>query len=216
MYRKLFIFLEGDDDERFFERLIRPLYKQIYDDIRIWKYSQETKKKVTGFLNSIYKMRADYIFVADMDDSPCVTAKKKRITSQFKKLSEDRILVVCREIESWYLAGLNDDARRQIKIRRRFNKTDSISKEQFDRMMPQKFVSRIDFMQEIMKLFDRETASTKNTSFEYFMRKYKEERDKRNKKTGELLPGFCLGISKYGVTTDAQIRRGVPFGPLCQ
>ena len=172
--------MEGDDDERFFDRLISPLYKQICDHVQIWKYSQETTKRVNGFLNSIHAMQADYIFVADLDDSPCVTAKKERITSQFKKLSEDRILVVCREIESWYIAGLNDDSHREIKIRRSYN-TDHISKEQFNRMMPKRFVSRIDFMQEIMKLFDRETASTKNTSFEYFMRKYKEERDKQNK-----------------------------------
>ena len=182
-YRRLFILVEGDDDERFFDHLIRPIYEHIYDYVQHWKYSRETTKKVNNFLNSINSMpHADYIFVADMDDFPCITAKKERITSQFEKLSEDRILVVCREIESWYLAGLNDDSRRKIKIRRRFNKTDSISKEQFDRMMPERFVSRIDFMQEIMKLFDRETASTKNTSFEYFMRKYKEERDKRNTK----------------------------------
>lgn len=181
-YRRLFIFVEGDDDERFFDRVIRPLYKQIYDNIQLWKYSQQKFKKTNGFLNSINSItHADYIFVADLDDFPCVTAKKERITSQFEKLSEDRILVVCREIESWYLAGLNDDSRREIKIQRRFNKTDSISKEQFDRMMPKKFVSRIDFMQEIMKLFDRETALSKNTSFKYFMRKYKEERDEQNK-----------------------------------
>ena len=181
-YRRLFIFVEGDDDERFFDRLIRPIYEHIYDYVQHWKYSQQKLKKINGFLNSIDAMQADYIFVADMDDSPCVTDRKEQIKSQFKKLSENRILVVCREIESWYLAGLNDDARRQIKIRRSYNNTDRISKEQFDRMMPQKFVSRIDFMQEIMKLFDRETASSKNTSFEYFMQKSKEERDKQNKK----------------------------------
>ena len=127
-------------------------------------------------------------------------------------------MVVCREIESWYLAGLNDDSRRKIKIRRRFNKTDSISKEQFDRMMPERFVSRIDFMQEIMKLFDRETASTKNTSFEYFMRKYKEERDKRNTTTPViLLPGLLFNIDIISrFTTDAHIRRGALFDPPCQ
>ena len=181
-YRRIFILVEGDDDERFFDRVISPLYEQICDHVHLWKYSQQKLKKVNGFLNSIDAMQADYIFVADMDDSPCVTAKKEQIKSQFKKLSENRILVVCREIESWYLAGLNDDSRRQIKIRRSYNNTDRISKEQFDRMMPQKFVSRIDFMQEIMKLFDRETALSKNTSFEYFMQKYKEEREKQNKK----------------------------------
>ncbi|MCY3684239.1 MAG: hypothetical protein OXH16_22825 [Gemmatimonadetes bacterium] len=180
-YRRLFILVEGDDDERFFDRLIRPIYEHIYDYVQHWKYSQQKLEKVNGFLNSINSIpHADYIFVADMDESPCVTAKKERITSQFEKLSEDRILVVCREIESWYLAGLNDDSCSEIDIRTIKN-TDRISKEQFNRMMPEKFVSRIDFMQEIMKLFDLETASTKNTSFEYFMRKYKEERDKRNK-----------------------------------
>ncbi len=181
-YRRLFILVEGDDDERFFDRVISPLYKQICDYVSLWKYSQQKLEKVNGFLNSINSIpHADYIFVTDMDDSPCVTAKKERITSQFEKLSEDRILVVCREIESWYLAGLNDDSHREIKIRRSYNNTDHISKEQFNRMMPKKFVSRIDFMQEIMKLFDRETALRKNTSFEYFMRKYKEERDEQNK-----------------------------------
>ncbi len=182
-YRRLFILIEGDDDERFFDRVISPLYKQICDHVSLWKYSQQKLKKVNGFLNSINSMPyADYIFVADMDDSPCVTAKKEWITSQFEKLSEDRILIVRREIESWYLAGLNDDSRRQIRMRKGFNKTDRISKEQFDSMIPERFDSRIDFMQEIMKLFDRETASSKNTSFEYFMQKYKDERDKRNTK----------------------------------
>ena len=176
----LFILVEGDDDERFFDRLIKPLYEQICDHFQIWKYSQQKLKKVNGFLNSINAMQADYIFVADMDDSPCVTDRKERITSHFMNLSEDRILVVCREIESWYLAGLNDDARREIKIRT-IDNTDHISKEQFDRMMPERFDSRIDFMQEIMKLFDRETALSKNTSFEYFMQKYQDERDKQNK-----------------------------------
>ncbi len=178
-YQRLFILVEGDDDERFFDRVIIPLYEQICDHVQIWKYSQQKLKKVNGFLNSIHAMQADYIFVADMDDSPCITAKKERITSQFKKLSEDRILVVCREIESWYLAGLNDDSCSEIDIRTIKN-TDRISKEQFNRMMPQKFVSRIDFMQEIMKLFDRETASSKNNSFKYFMQKYKDEREKEN------------------------------------
>ena len=181
-YRRLFILVEGDDDERFFDRVIIPLYEQIYDYVQPWKYSQQKSKKVNGFLNSIHAMQADYIFVADMDESPCVTDRKERITSQFEKLSEDRILIVCREIESWYLAGLNDNSRRQIKIRT-IDNTDHISKEQFDRMMPERFGSRIDFMQEIMKLFDRETASGKNTSFEYFMRKYEEECEKQNKKS---------------------------------
>lgn len=173
-YRRLFIFLEGDDDERFFDRVIKPMYEQIYDHVQLWKYAQGKKQKVNAFLRSINDMRAEYLFVSDMDESPCVTDKKERRASEFEKLSEDRILIVCREIESWYLAGLNDEGCSQIGIPPSYN-TDRISKEQFDGMMPKKFVSRIDFMQEIMKVFDQKTALTRNTSFGYFMRKCERE-----------------------------------------
>ena len=178
-YRRLFIFLEGDDDERFFDRVIKPMHKKNYDSIYLWQYSQQKKQKVNGFLQSINDMQADlhaeYLFVSDLDESPCVTAKKARLASEFEKLSKDRILIVCKEIESWYLAGLNDEGCRQIRIQKRFGDTDRISKEQFNGMMPKKFVSRIDFMQEIMKVFDRETALAKNTSFGYFTRKCERE-----------------------------------------
>ena len=177
-YRILFIFLEGDDDERFFDRVIKPMYEQIYDHVQLWKYAQETKQRVNDFLQRINNMKkdmqAEYLFVSDMDESPCVTDKKERRASEFEKLSEDRILIVCREIESWYLAGLNDEGCRQIGIPPSYN-TDSMSKEHFDGIVPPKFVSRIDFMQEIMKVFDRETALTRNTSFGYFMQKCKRE-----------------------------------------
>ena len=166
--------MEGDDDERFFDRVIKPMYERIYDHVQLWKYAPEKKQKVNGFLRSINAMQAEYLFVSDMDESPCVTDKKARIASKFEKLSEDRILIVCREIESWYLAGLNDEGCRQIGIPPS-DDTDSMSKEQFDGMVPKKFVSRIDFMQEIMKVFDRKTALTRNTSFGYFMRKCERE-----------------------------------------
>ena len=174
-YRRLFIFLEGDDDERFFDRVIKPKYEQIYDHVHLWKYAQAKKQKVNGFLRSINAMRAEYLFVSDLDESPCVTDKKARIASKFEKLSEDRILIVCRKIESWYLAGLNDEGCRQIGIPPSDDNTDRMSKEQFAGMMSKKFVSRIDFMQEIMKVFDRKTALTRNTSFGYFMRKCERE-----------------------------------------
>ena len=170
----LFIFLEGDDDERFFDRVIKPMYEQIYDHVYLWKYAQAKKQKVNDFLQSINAMQAEYLFVSDMDESPCVTDKKERCASKFKKLSEEHILIVCREIESWYLAGLNDEGCRQIGIPPSYN-TNSISKEQFDDIVPKKFVSRIDFMQEIMKVFDQNTALTRNTSFGYFMRKCERE-----------------------------------------
>lgn len=171
-YQRLVIFVEGNDDERFFSRVLTPMYEQNYDYVQCWEYSQKTKNKVESFLESIKEMNADYIFVADMDESPCVTARKAQITSMYKNLTADRILIVCREIESWYLAGLNDDGCQQLGISADLNNTDHISKEKFDVIRPQVF-SRRDFMLEIMNIFDQETAQAQNSSFRYCMQNRK-------------------------------------------
>lgn len=175
-YQRLFIFVEGSDDKLFFDSLIeRKLYAQNYSYVECREYSQKTKEYIEKFLRSIKKMEdADYIFVADMDESPCVTARKAQITSMYKNLTADRILIVCREIESWYLAGLNDDGCQQLGISADFKNTDDIFKEKFNDIMPSKFTSRrINFMLEIMNIFDQETAQAQNSSFRYCMQNRK-------------------------------------------
>ena len=37
-YKRLFILIEGDDDERFFEKIINPLLDKKYNSITLWKY----------------------------------------------------------------------------------------------------------------------------------------------------------------------------------
>jgi len=119
-------------------------------------------------------MKADYIVMADINHSPCVTHKKDDITEKkikSKKVKKDNIIVVIKEIESWYLAGLNPTSLRNLGIN--YNKkTDNLTKEQFDRLMPRKFISRIDFLQEILKYFDLEKAVQNNKSFQYFVKRF--------------------------------------------
>jgi hypothetical protein len=79
--------------------------------------------------------------------------------------------VVIKEIESWYLAGLDDRSSKRLGTRY-LNTTDNVTKEQFNDLIPKKFDSRIDFMQEILKCFHTETGKQKNTSFRYFLEKY--------------------------------------------
>lgn len=76
-----------------------------------------------------------------------------------------------KEIESWYLAGLDAQACKEFNIHN-VPETDSITKEQFDALIPEKFISRIDFMLEILKVFSIESAKQKNMSFKYFIMKY--------------------------------------------
>ncbi|MDI3473509.1 MAG: hypothetical protein PWQ48_1790 [Thermotogaceae bacterium] len=173
-YRGLYVFVEGNDDERFFQCVLLPELKKSYDYIGIMKYAEEEKEKIESFLDSIKAMiGVDYIFVHDIDNSPCVTTKKEKLYNWLKNLDKEKIVVVIKEIESWYLAGLCDDNLQHLKIRMRdVSSTESITKEDFNSLIPQKYDSRIDFMQEVLKHFSIDVAKQKNRSFKYFYEKY--------------------------------------------
>ena len=188
-YRTLYILVEGGDDARFFERVVRPLFEDEFGHVQLWQYSQQEKEKVNTFLDSIRVMQAagiaDLKIVADLDESPCVTDRKERILSGFRSLSagqspgqpsgpysSTRILIVCMEIDSWYLAGLNDEECKRMGLPATLDNTDHISKEQFLSLMPDRFDSKAEFMLEVLRVFDHETARSKNSSFRYFMQKY--------------------------------------------
>ena len=170
-YKSLFIFIEGDDDERFFEGIIKPKFEETYNWVKLSKYAKEKSEKVCNFLRNIDAMNGDYLYVADINDAPCVTSKKEAIQNKIKNCKIERMLIVKREIESWYLAGLDDTSSKNFGIKTSGD-TERISKERFDDLKPKKFDSRIDFMLEILKSFSPETARRKNRSFKYFVDKY--------------------------------------------
>ena len=114
------------------------------------------------------------IGVADMDSAICVSGRKQeKQREEFKSLDKDRIVIVVKEIEAWYLAGLDDRTCRELGIDT-FDTTDNVTKSKFDNLWSKskKFNSDVDFMQEILRYFDIETAKRKNKSFEYFVRKH--------------------------------------------
>lgn len=169
-YRLLFIFVEGNDDERFFERIIKPELEKKYTTVRFYKYGEVPYKKRSNFLRSIKAMGADYIYVRDINDLPCVTATKQDEKDNLGNIDEAKIMVVIKEIESWYLAGLTDQNAQRFKITP-FKNTDNVTKEQFNKLIPQKF-ARIDFMIEVLNGFSLEIAKQKNRSIKYFTERY--------------------------------------------
>ncbi len=177
-YRRLFIWVEGEDDERFFKNILEPKLQKKYDWVETRRYVTLKKEKINNFLKSIKGMGADYIFVTDINNSPCVIAKKQETQNKLRNIGSDKIIVVIKEIESWYLAGLGDAECNRFDIRT-FNDTDEIIKEQFDSLIPKKFDSRIDFMIEVLKIFSIEVATQKNRSFRYFIQRYDCETSKK-------------------------------------
>jgi len=169
--RGLFIFLEGEDDKRFFEKIIVPKFEERYDFVKIISYAKMKKQKIDGFLKSIKSTGFDYIFVTDINNKPCVTAKKQELETKLRNIDQDKVVVVIREIESWYLAGLDESSCKKLRIRNVTN-TNTIDKERFNDIIPKYFDSRIDFMLEILKEFSTCVAKEKNVSFKYFCSKY--------------------------------------------
>lgn len=169
-YKYLFIFVEGDDDERFFMEIFKAKIEKGYKSVIIKKYACEKIEKMNNYLKSIECMGGTYFFLTDINSAPCIAAKKQKIKDKYKNVNEDKIIVVIKEIESWYLAGLDDSSFRELRIRP-LNNTNDITKEKFNQMIPEKYGSRINFMREILKRFSVDIAKQKNGSFRYFYEK---------------------------------------------
>jgi len=66
---------------------------------------------------------------------------------------------------------LDENVSKKLGIRKKIGITDKITKEKFNQLIP-KNMPRIDFMQEILKNYDREIAKERNRSFGYFLNKW--------------------------------------------
>jgi len=168
---QLLVFVEGDDDERFFDTIFRDRFAPKYDLVRVWKYAKEPTKRVASLLRSAQAMAADHLYFADIDDAPCVSAKKESVQKKLPRLDPGRIAVVVAEIESWYLAGIDQAHSKRLGLYP-CRTTDTTTKEQFDLMIPSRFRKRTDFMVEILRFFSTETAKQKNRSFRHFLERH--------------------------------------------
>jgi len=169
-YRRLFLLVEGSDDERFAKNVLLAIFNEQYDTVQIVKYSGKSPKKKRQFINSIMSMRADYLYLSDINSNPCITTKKTQVQNKVNNIKLDRIRVVITEIESWYFAGLKNDAAKDLGIDI-IPDSNTLTKETFNRLIPRHFDSRIDFMIEILKRYSRDTAKHNNKSFKYLAEK---------------------------------------------
>lgn len=165
-FKQLFLFVEGDRDERFHRKVLVPLLANKYNVIKVIQWRQKPKKSVKKIIQSL--KFADYILFADIDSSLCVTQKKE---SLYEFVEKDKTIIVIMEIESWFLAGLDAEASKKLKMKFLEN-TDDVTKEMFRDLIKQRFDSDIDAMIEILKYFAIEIAKSKNKSFKYFIEKY--------------------------------------------
>ena len=108
----LVLFVEGEDDKRFFES-----YFKKNTNIQYYTYANKKKQEVRKFIQTIKNMQNfDYLYIADSDGKQ-QNAKIESIIEKISICEKEKIVVVCYEIESWYLAGLSEDDKKMLKIK---------------------------------------------------------------------------------------------------
>lgn len=156
-----FIFVEGSDDERFVNSVLKE------ENVKIIKYAKEKKEYINNYIKSIKSMtNCDYIVICDID-SKSLIQKKNEIVLQFPACEKEKIIVSIAEIESWYIAGVDEATSKLMKIKYIYY-TEDITKEKFDQMIPKK-MDRINFMIEILKKFNLGEAILRNNSLNIFI-----------------------------------------------
>lgn len=171
-YRELFIFVEGENDERFINSVIVPLLQKRYQYVKLIKYARMHSDKIDKFIATLKKQRSsDYLFISDLDspanETICVTKRKKQLLKTYRNLDIVSIQIVKEEIESWYYAGISQEMRQKYRLKS-ISDTEKLNKEQFEKLMPASFSYKNNFFIEILNNFSIHSAKKNNQSFYYF------------------------------------------------
>ena len=135
-----------------------------YRVVRIRKYASE-RRSILEWLISLIDINDEYIFVVDMDKAKNDTEKKNFVTENIAdNVEHKKIVIVIKEIESWYQAGLNQKDSGSLGIRYAPN-TELVTKGMLYDAMPDIFINKDDFLIEILKNFTVDNAKKHNKSF---------------------------------------------------
>ena len=170
----LYIFVEGPDDKRFFEKIIIPILENRYLEIKIIEYAGWSPDEISPFMRSMNKNPdwATYIFVHDFDVDSCITKKKANLCETYFPLKEEYLYIVVTMIESWYLSGTSNYVLRKNRIRTSVEEIPSnANKEYFERLISSGSNDRVKVMTNILDNFSIDVAVVKNKSFKYMIKK---------------------------------------------
>lgn len=158
----IYILVEGPDDVRFFEGVVKP---RLDDAVgaglsQVVSYSGWTKEKLEHFIRGAIRI-GGYLLVRDQDQHACVTAAKGAITRRVEGLDPTKIQIVTREIEGWYIAGSDPESLRRHGLHELA--CDTATKEAVDAHC--RNLTRIEWMTESLRTFSHPLAVANSQSF---------------------------------------------------
>lgn len=158
----LYLFVEGPDDKR----LISHLFSDIQEK-QIYEYATKKQSSVSNLIKVINKNPEwEYIFFTD-SDTKSAEERRNDIKNKWNDIDEERIVVVCLEIESWYYAGMSQELCNKYKIKYE-KKADDVCKERFISLISKSRRTRTEILIESANNFDIKLACQRNKSFDEF------------------------------------------------
>ena len=157
--KNLFVYVEGDDDERFVIPILKECFKEYVT--AIIQYANVPDNNIRSALRNHQQNHEYYIILADKNSDSF--EKKQQFISEKFGINKNHIIIVDICIESWYVAGSNIDYRKES-----IENTKDITKKKFKILSGNTRRGRKENMQEILKNFDIEKAKKQSKSFKYF------------------------------------------------
>lgn len=167
----LVMLVEGADDRRFVEQIVFPRLHSWSQRI-VKEYAQLSRPELEAIIR-VYNISGwNYFILGDKDASPCISQRKSSLSERFGGVPQDKIIVVERTIEAWYLAGLSPDNHLRIEVPRDI---DSCNKQKFEQVaQPIRKKSGDTILQiknRLLEEYDWQLALNRSRSLRYFATK---------------------------------------------
>lgn len=167
-----YLLVEGIDDYNFIKRIFKRYFEEQYVKAIPLEYAQDSPEELKTFIEIVEGSEEDdYIIFGDYkQECGCITNTKIKINDEKFGGNADlnKILIVIREIEGWYLAGLSDDDITELKIELNLSNTNYITKKIFNDNIPRKDLKyKSIYMSILLAKFKIEYGRKRNESFCY-------------------------------------------------
>lgn len=169
--KRLVILIEGNRDEDFIQWIVKPIMisAEEYFDIITYKFPRMPKHITGSYIETVRNMGDDILCLTDITGFRSKKDKREQVQrDHIGNIGDDRVIIVIKEIESWYLAGVSQPCCGRMRIDY-YDRTDTINKEKFHEIITRsKFIPRSVCCLEMLRNYDVELAKRRNRSFNCF------------------------------------------------
>ena len=170
-WRGVYLFVEGQDDVLFVERILKPRLETSFEFVMAIAYASIRQATLAQQARAIQKSGAQLWVIADYDNAPCLTARRTEVVQRFEAaIAIPQVLLARPEIEAWYCAGISEPAQFRVQLP---TDIESMTKERFNRLFARMLSRqlRTELLLSLLDSYDWEVALLRSASLRYCARK---------------------------------------------